>query len=103
MLGLSPADLQQVTWQAITHPDDVPETQRRIETLVSGKEKSTRFTKRFLHKNGSVVWADLSSTLRRDAAGQPLYLMSTLVDITERKLAEEALRESDGRYRTICD
>jgi PAS domain S-box-containing protein len=95
MLGLSSAEFRQLTWRAFTHPDDVPETQRRIDALVSGTEMSTRFTKRFLHKNGSVVWADLSSTLRRDVAGQPLYLMSTIVDITERKQAEVELERKN--------
>ena len=103
MLGLSPAELRQVTWQAVTHPDDAQATQRKIETLVSGREHSVRFIKRFLHKNSSVVWADLSSTLRRDTAGQPLYLMSTLVDITERKQAEERLRESEAKLRVLFD
>jgi PAS domain S-box-containing protein len=94
MLGLTIAELQHVTWQAVTHPEDMEATRRQIELLVTRKQTAVRFTKRYLHKNGSVVWADLSSILRRDAAGQPLHMMSTIVDITERVQAEEALKAS---------
>ncbi len=89
MLGYSQAELEHRTWQSMTHPEDVELTQRFIDTLHAGKQDSARFTKRFLRKDGSVVWVDLSSTLRRDAAGLPLYLMTAMVDITDHRRAEE--------------
>ncbi len=90
MLGYSQDELNVLRWQDITHPDDVELTQREIDQMLSGKKNSTRFIKRFIHKDGSVVWVDLSSSLRRDKDGKPLYLMSILVDITERKRSELA-------------
>ncbi|MGD0751209.1 MAG: PAS domain S-box protein [Anaerolineales bacterium] len=103
MLGYSPQELQASMWQEITHPDDIALTQREIDTLLSGEKETVRFTKRYIHKNGSIVWADIGTALRRDQAGQPLYLVTSINDITDRKLAEEKLRESEARYQLIFE
>jgi len=94
MLGYTQAELQSLKWQDITHPDDVELTQNAINSLLSNETKSARFTKRFIHKNGSVIWADLSSVLRRDQDGKPLYLVTAINDITALKQAEGELLES---------
>ena len=94
LLGYSPAEFQQKSWQDVTHPDDLEGTQLAMESMISGKQDSARFTKRYFHKNGSVICADISTTLRRNAAGQPLYFMTAIIDITERKRAEEALQRT---------
>ncbi len=95
MLGYSLEEFKQHKWQDFTHPDDIDLTQREIDALLSGAKKITRFTKRFIHKNGSVVWVEVASSLRRDNDGKPLYLVTSLLDITERKRAEDALRLSE--------
>jgi PAS domain S-box-containing protein len=99
LLGYSPQEMQSKKWQEITHPDDIALTQNSIEELLSGEKQSARFVKRFIHKNGSIVWVDLSSSIRRDPQNKPLYLMSAVIDITDRKLAEEALKDSEERLR----
>jgi PAS domain S-box-containing protein len=91
MLGYSREELKSRKWQEITHPDDLELTQNFVNALISGQRESARFVKRFIHKDGSTVWADLSTALRRDEDGQPLYFMSSVIDITERKLAEEKI------------
>jgi PAS domain S-box-containing protein len=93
LLGYSDEELVHSRWQDITHPDDIESTQRAIDQLLSGERDSARFTKRYLHKNGSVVWADILTSLRRDKEGQPLYFMTNVIDITERKRTEEELRK----------
>ena len=97
MLGYSLPEFKNRKWPEITHPEDIELTQRQVDLLLSGKLNSTRFVKRFIRKDGSVVWVDLSSSIRRDANGKPLYLITTVIDITERKKAELALVESEGK------
>jgi PAS domain S-box-containing protein len=92
LLGYSSDELKDRTWQEISHPDDLELTQNAINALLSGEKESIRFMKRYLHKNGSVVWTELGTALRRDKNLQPLYFMTTILDITERKLAEDALK-----------
>ncbi|MEI6107297.1 MAG: PAS domain S-box protein [Opitutae bacterium] len=88
MLGYSPAEFPRTSWQTVTHPDDIAVIQSEINTLISGQKSSSRLTKRYIHKNGSVIWADLSTSLHRDEAGQPAYLITAIIDITERKQTE---------------
>ncbi len=103
MLGYTSLGFNSIRWQDITHPDDIELTQREIDQLLSGERDSTRFIKRFIHKDGSVVWVDLSSSIRRDADGKPLHLMSSIIDITERNQAEEELRESEARFHQMFE
>ncbi|PKN20269.1 MAG: hypothetical protein CVU71_00270 [Deltaproteobacteria bacterium HGW-Deltaproteobacteria-6] len=101
MVGYSQREINERGWRAITHPDDIAQTQAEMDSIVSGQKDSARFIKRFIHKNGSVVWTDIASTLRRDKEGNPLYFITTLVDITERKQVLEALRISVEQYSKI--
>ena len=95
LLGYSNDEMAEgVTWRQVSHPDDIPETERYIKALLLGEMASARFEKRYLHKDGSVVWADVSTSLHRDPKGEPEYFMTTIVDITERKHAEEKLHHS---------
>jgi PAS domain S-box-containing protein len=103
MLGYSSEEMQGKKWQAITHPDDIELTQRNIDALAAGEKNSARFIKRFVRKNGDIVWVDLSSSLRRDSHNKPLYLMTAVIDITDRKQAEEALVESENRFRSVLE
>ncbi len=103
MLGYSLEELRGKTWQELTPAEDVPATQRVIDQLLSGERDSARFTKRYHHKNGSTLWADVSVALRRDAAGQPLHFITTVVDISERKRAEAALAAERDNLRAFLD
>ncbi len=92
MLGYSREELQYKKWQDLTHPDDIEGTQLIIQSLLAGEKDSARFSKRYLHKDGSVVWADVGSSLRRDKEGKPQYFITTINDLTERRKAEEERR-----------
>jgi PAS domain S-box-containing protein len=103
MLGYSQEELQGRKWSEITHPEDVEQSQTEVNALVSGEKEKTNFVKRFIHKNGSVIWVEVGSAIHRDLDGKPLYIISTLNNISERKRAEEALKESEQRYRNIIE
>ncbi len=95
MLGYTREELDKSTWRTISHPDDMEVTQRMVASLLNGERRTARFTKRYIHKNGSTVWADVGTTLRRDKSGAPLYFITSVSDITEKKKAEDEL----ARYR----
>jgi PAS domain S-box-containing protein len=99
MLGFTQEELQLKTWQELTPADEIEATQQIVGLLLKGEKDSARFNKRYVHKNGSHVWADVSVVLRRDQAGKPLHFITTIVDITQRKQAEAALRESEKKLR----
>ncbi len=89
MTGYSEEELKSMNWREISHPDDIDMTEKELQSLISGKNSSVRFTKRYIHKNGSVVWADVGTALRRDIDGKPLYYMTAVGEITSLKNAEE--------------
>ena len=99
MLGYTEEELQNKKWQEITHPDDIELSQAALDPLISGEKESSRFIKRYIHKSGDVVWTDVSTSLRRDEAGEPLYFMTSLIDITERKRQEMQLKEQIEELR----
>ena len=91
MLGYTREELYAVSFQSITHPDDLAEDTALTEALLEGRRQTYSMEKRYRHKNGSDVNAVLSVSLVRDEAGVPLYFVSQVQDITDRKLAEERL------------
>ena len=101
MLGYSEAEMLSRSLRHITHPDDVQEDFRQRDLCLAGEQETYQHQKRYLHRNGHVVWGDLTCTLVRDAKGRPLHFISQVQDITERKLAEQALRESEERFRSL--
>ncbi len=101
MLGYRPDELSGATWAQVSHPDDVAETQRHLDDLLSGERLAAHFEKRYVHKDGGTVWADVHTSLRRDDLGQPMYFMTTVIDMTDRRDAEDAARASARRHKTI--
>ena len=53
-----------------------------------------RWEKRYIHKNGNIIWVDISTTLHRDTKGKPEYFITSIIDITERKRTLEKLESS---------
>jgi PAS domain S-box-containing protein len=97
MLGYSEPELKEVTVAGVTHPDDVDADADLARQLFAGEILSYQIEKRYLTKEGQVVWGSLTGSLIRDENGQPLYALGIVEDITARKQAEQALRESEAR------
>jgi PAS domain S-box-containing protein len=90
--GYSAAELLQLRFSEVTHPDDQPSDWEAFQRVVRGEQPDYRMEKRYVRKDGALVWVNVNMTIVRDAAGQPVRTVTTIEDITGRKLAEEALR-----------
>lgn len=101
MLGYNELELLQLNFQRITHPEDLSRSLELIQPLLSGTHTHQHVEKRYLHREGHVIWGLLSLSLIRDANQQPLYFVAQVQDITNRKRIEAALRESEERNRAI--
>ncbi len=101
MLGYDAAELLTTTYPEITHRDDLEISMRRVRELLDGSTDTFHMEKRYLHRSGAAVWALLSVALVRDQGGAPLYFIAQIQDITERKQAETALRESNEFVRSL--
>lgn len=99
ILGYTKDELALLEWQYITHVDCIENDQCHFNSILSGEKISAQWEKRYIHKNGSAVWANISTTLQRDNAGIPLYFITSINDITERKNAEIALIDNEKRWR----
>jgi len=97
MLGRTEAELQERTVWDITHPEDLEPSREGLASLGQSSVKGFRMEKRYLCKDGSVIWGDVSAATVADAAGRPLYLVTHIQDITERKAAEAKLKDADRR------
>lgn len=98
MFGFSREEFLNLSFQKIVHPDDLEEGVRITGKLLSGEIDSYCTEKRYLNKTGEEIWANRTVSLVRDKSGRPKYFISLIEDITERKKAEKALRESQERY-----
>lgn len=103
MLGYSGKELQNRNWRDLSYPDDIQKNNDILDLLIKGESSSARFEKRYLHKNGNIIWAEINITLQRDSNNKPSYYITSINDITKRKHAEEALRESEERYQAFVN
>lgn len=102
MLGYSEEEMLNRTWQDITLPEDAKQTNEVMQQLIDGHATQARFEKRYVHKNGSIVWADVSTTLYRKE-GVSQFFVTSAINITDRKHTEEKLRESEEKYRALVE
>ncbi|WP_114193271.1 diguanylate cyclase [Edaphovirga cremea] len=92
LLGYSPEHLKKLTFQEITHPDDLSTDLEKLTDLLDGNIQNYQMEKRYLRKDGEMVWALLAVSLVRDADHQPLYFISQIEDISELKQTEQINR-----------
>ena len=92
ILGYSRDEFLSLSFKDIIHPDDLPDHLNEFGKLVAGEQSQYDTEKRFIHKNGRIVWVHLSLTMLRDQKGAPLRAIGVMQDITGRKSAEEEIR-----------
>ena len=91
--GYSAAELLRMRISELTHPDDRQKDGDEFARVVRGAAPDYRLEKRYMRKDGAVAWVNVNMTVIRDAAGQPVRTMAAIEDITERKQAEQRVRE----------
>jgi PAS domain S-box-containing protein len=97
LLGYTEAQLLEITFQDITHPEDLDSDLQQLQQLVSGVIETYSMEKRYFHKDGHIVWALLNVSLVRSGTGEPLYFVSQIKDITELKRSTEIIRAQNSR------
>jgi PAS domain S-box-containing protein len=103
MVEYSEAELRRVSFDGITHPEDVGKDIERIQLLAKGEIGSYRTEKRFLTLKGNVIWGLLTVSVVREADGTALYAVRIIEDITARKRGEEELEQSLSVLRATLE
>ena len=99
--GYSETELVEMSFQDITHPDDLASDLELLQQLLAGEITHYNLEKRYLTKEQALIWGYLSVSLVRNSQGEPLYFVSQIQDITEQKQAEIALQQSEERFSRI--
>ncbi|GAB3252150.1 PAS domain S-box protein [Chitinimonas naiadis] len=97
IIGYDEEELLNTHFQALTHPDDLATEMACVQQLLDGKLNTYQIEKRYIHKNGHVVWVLLSRSIVRNDAGQPVHFVSQTQDISEAKRTANAMSELNDR------
>jgi len=102
-LGRSERELRTMKWQDLTHAEDLEKDRGFLQELLAGKRDSYRLLRRFIRPNGQEIWGDMAVAGVRDEAGRVLFLITTIVDLTELVRSRDELAESRERYRILAE
>jgi hypothetical protein len=101
IVGYDQRELLQHRFQDITHKDDLDADLKQVQQLIEGKIPTYSLEKRYINKRGDTVWVNLTVSMARDREQRPEYFISIIQDINERKRAEQALQQSNERFKLI--
>jgi PAS domain S-box-containing protein len=88
ILGYSEPELLATTFQTVTHPEDLDANSVLLHRALAGEISHYEMDKRYIHKDGRIIWAQLTAALVRNALNEPLYFVAQLQDVTERREAQ---------------
>jgi two-component system, cell cycle sensor histidine kinase and response regulator CckA len=100
-VGYSLDELRRLRMPDLMHQDDQRRAREIIERMLRGEATESRWERRYIHKSGLALWALITLTLVRDDQDEPAYFISQVIDISDRKLAEEALQRAETRSRAL--
>ena len=106
LLGFAHGDPETLTnswWRARLHPDDAGPALSQVDDAITGGKMRFEQEYRILHRNGSYIWVNDVGLMIRDSSGAAVRCVGSVTDITQRKRADEALRESEQRFRYTSD
>ncbi|MGO9901190.1 MAG: PAS domain S-box protein [Solirubrobacteraceae bacterium] len=103
IVGYSEEELRALRFAQITHVEDVDSDRGHRRQMIAGEIRSYKLARRFVHKDGRVIWVDLSISLVRDAGGAPLHYIAQVQDVTAARQAQESLRAVNARLQAVFD
>ncbi len=103
ILDYSESELLSLSFQDITHPDDLDRDLKFVQDLLDGRRECYRLEKRYIDRRGDVIFAQLDGSIVRDQRGQPLHFIAQIQNITSRKVQEAALRDNERRLQSLLD
>lgn len=103
ILGYDADELLRMTFQQITHPLDLAKDEELLRKMLGNEINKYTMEKRYLHKNGAIVWARLSVAMLPRVPDKPVCLISVVQDISAVTLAQQQVQESELRFRTLLD
>lgn len=104
MLGYTREECDQLPYQSVTAPEDVGMCETHLQALLSGACQRSQYEKRFLRKNGELLWALVHVTLSREpSTGEPLYFVAHVVDISAKKASEAQLLDIQEKFQLISE
>jgi len=101
LLGYSESELQKLTTFDFTHEDDLAATRKLRNGIITGPQRSYRLEKRYRHKDGTIIWADVNASMVPATNSTPAFLAIMVVDITARRHAEDALRVAQSELAHV--
>ena len=102
MLGRAAHELAGMPIQDLAHPEDAELILAAVRRLAAGEETGARVETRILHRDGSLVWVEVSLGVLREAHARPLHLVAVIHDITTRRLAQDALERREAAFRSLA-
>jgi len=103
MLGYSFEELLTKSVKDVTHPDDLEENFEKLDGLKTQKIRSFSMQKRYIHKNGSIIWVNMTTSPLWKKNELPSTHISIIEDITQQKLSEEAIIKSEIRFKSLFE
>ncbi|BAY61292.1 two-component hybrid sensor and regulator [Calothrix brevissima NIES-22] len=103
IVGYTATELYNLTCPEITHPEDLSANLAEIEKLLAGEISTYSREKRYIRKNNSSIWVNLTISLVRDRSGKPNYFIAVIEDITQHRQTEAALRQNEERLHLALE
>ncbi|MFP4332897.1 MAG: response regulator [Campylobacterales bacterium] len=103
MTGYTKDEIESMNFAELTHPDDITTELPLFEEIASQKRDGYRLQKRYIRKNGEIIWVDLATSVIRDENGRALNYLGVVIDITKEKFLEDEIKQKERRFRDVTE